>query len=313
MSSLKNVSEALKNADNIMVISHTSPDGDTLGSATALIRALQSMGKNVKFACDDTVGNKFMFLFDGVKEMDFTPEFFVSVDIASPQLMGKNADLSMDIVIDHHRKNTLDGKIKYVDESAASATVVVYELLKEMEVEIDKHIANSLFTGLSTDTGCFKFSNADARVHTIAADLINIGADSAEINRKMFDEKTKAGFRAERKIVSELEFFADDELVAAYIPRSIFDLGITESDLEGIPSIVRGIEGVKIAVTLKEKEDGMWKASVRSIDPYNACEVCETFGGGGHLRAGGCALTKDFEQSKNMLIEACKKEIEKHK
>ncbi len=311
MVTIKDICSELKQKDKFLVISHASPDGDTLGSATALIRALRDMGKKADFSCDDVIDDKYAYLFEGLDNIGFAPEYYVSVDVASPQLLGKNSEYEMDMVIDHHAINSLQGKIKFVDSTAATNTLIIFEIIKELGVKVCNKIADSLFTGLTTDTGCFKYSNTDPRTHRAAADLIEAGANAYSINKVMFDNKTKSGLKAEQYVFSNLEFHLDDKVVIAYMPQSLFtETGATEADLEGIPSMVRGIEGVRLAVTLKEKDTGLWKASVRGVAPYNAGKLCENLGGGGHPGAGGCALTTSLEESRARLLVECKKAIE---
>lgn len=311
MSSLIEIAQVLHSIDNILVVSHASPDGDTVGSATALIRALRSVGKKANFACGDTVPSHFNFLFEGLENQDFEAEKIVTVDVASPNLLGTLKGINVDVVIDHHSMSSVEAEHRYCDSTAGANALIIFELLKEMNIEICPKMADSLFTGITTDTGCFKFSNAGERVHKAAAELISFGANFAEINRLMFDSKTRAALKAEQEIFGNMEFFLDDKVVVAYVPRDLLDrTGAKESDLEAIPSLVRGIEGVAISITLKEKEDGLWKASVRAVAPYNAAEICAVFGGGGHVGAGGCALSKDFESSRAKLLEACKKHVE---
>ncbi|MFI3325063.1 MAG: DHH family phosphoesterase [Clostridia bacterium] len=311
MSTLKEIAVALKNTDNFLVISHASPDGDTVGSATALIRALRSIGKKANFACSDTVSKNFDYLFEDLENEDFEIQNYITVDVASPQLLGNLKDTKVNIAIDHHSVSTVEADLRFCDSTAGANALIIYELLNEMNITISDKIANSLFTGISTDTGCFKFSNAGERIHLAAAKLITCGANFADINRRMFDSKTKAALKAEQEIFSNMEFCLDDKVVVASVPRDLLSrTGATENDLEAIPSLVRGIEGVVLSITLKEKEDGLWKASVRAVAPYNAAEICIQFGGGGHIGAAGCALTKDYQKSKSMLVKACKEHLE---
>ena len=159
---LQQAADVLQKADEVLVLSHKSPDGDTLGSASALCTALQRMGKHVRFACSDPVVPKYENLFAELKTEEFEPNFIVAVDIADTQLLGKETEQykdSIDLAIDHHMSHKEYAKMSYVDSTAASTTQVIYELFCMMGVTIDKQIANCLYTGLCTDTGCFRYSN----------------------------------------------------------------------------------------------------------------------------------------------------------
>lgn len=305
MNTLKEIVEVITGMDNIMIVSHASPDGDTLGSAVSLLRVLKSMGKKVKFACGDVIPRGFNFLFEGIENEDFEEENIITVDIASPQLLGTLSDIKVDLVIDHHTSSSIDAKYRYVDATAAANVLNMYDIYKEMNVEITKEIADALFLGLTTDTGCFKFSNAGARVHIAAAELINLGADHTFINKLMFDSKSKAALRVEQNVYSNMKFFYDDKIVVAYIPMDLIEkTGADENDMDAIPSLVRGIEGVSISITLKQRATGMWKVSVRAVAPYNAAKICQKFDGGGHAGAAGCTFSNDLNETETKLISA---------
>lgn len=306
MNSMNEIAEELLKADNFLVLSHMSPDGDTLGSSTALIRALRKLGKKANFACSDEVPEKFSFLFKDLENENFEVKTIVTVDVANPQLLGSLQDkFEIDIVIDHHSTNNVEANFRYVDGKSASNTMIIYDIIKLLNVEICKKIADSLYTGLSTDTGCFKFSNAGSQSHRIAAELIDLGADFKEINRVMFDIKTRGCMLVESEVMSTMEFCEDNKILCAVIPFALLKkTGAKSEDLESIPSLIRSIEGVVIGITLKEKEDGTWKGSVRAVHPADAGLICQAVGGGGHRGAGGCLLTKNLEESKSMLIKS---------
>jgi len=317
--------ELLKSWDNILVISHASPDGDTLGSATALIRGLEKIGKTCAFVCSDPVPEKFAYLFEKLSiSKDFTmpkfaPDKIVTVDVADAKLMGKFREIygdKVDLAIDHHATNTGFADKTWVKAESSAACEMIYELLVEMEIEIDKITADCLFTGISTDTGCFKHRNTTAKTHEIAAALMEMGADSFKINTSMFDTKTREQVLTEQKVMNSLEFFCDGRVAVVEIPQSLIkETGVLESDLEAIPSMTRQIEGVLIGITLKEKNESEVKASLRTGDLADSSEICGKFGGGGHQGAAGCAFyNMSLSETKHALIEECErylKEIDK--
>lgn len=311
MKTVFETAQTLLSWDYILVVSHASPDGDTLGAATALIRGLRSLGKKADFACADDIDKKYRYLFDGIDNINFIPERVVTVDVADSNLLGSlDGKYEIDFAIDHHALRVSGAGSCWVDAKAAATCQMIYKLLLEMKVKITKEIANCLYTGISTDTGCFKYSNATSDSYRVAAQLIDAGARSGHINRIMFDTKTRACIEVERRVFASMEFLFDDKIVCATIPRALLlETGAKESDLDGIPSMVRGIEGVFVGITLKEKEDGIWKASVRAINPVNAAEICRELGGGGHKGAGGCTLGTDLQAGKKKLIDACEKAL----
>lgn len=286
--------EKLLGWNKILVLSHASPDGDTLGSATALIRGLSFLGKQASFACADPIPTRLQYLFEDLPLYEGEMEHVVAVDVADPQLLGglreEYAD-RVDLVIDHHGSRKEYGKSQWVEEDSAAACELVYLLLKEMEIPLTPEMATALYTGLSTDTGCFRYRNVTPRTMSIAAEVMAAKARAGDVNQWMFETKTLGQMAAERLVMERMEFFCDGRCAMIAIPRSVYEkTGATEGDLEGAASLPRQIEGVVIGVTLKEKEDGAWKASVRTNPPADASVICGKFGGGGHVGAGGCAL-----------------------
>ena len=305
---LQQAADVLQKADEVLVLSHKSPDGDTLGSASALCTVLQRMGKHVRFACSDPVVPKYENLFAELKAEDFEPKFIVAVDIADTQLLGKETEQykdRIDLAIDHHMSHKEYAKMSYVDSTAASTTQVIYELFCMMGVTIDKQIANCLYTGLCTDTGCFRYSNTSAITLRIAASLMDAGADAAEINRIMFDTKSRARLNVERLAMESITFYENGRFDIMEITEEMMkQSGATEGDIEGLAALPRQVEGVLIAATLREKKEGGYKISVRATPPHDASAICAQFGGGGHKGAAGCVIEDEKENVKKRLAEA---------
>lgn len=315
MSTVIKASELLLSFEKVLVISHASPDGDTLGSATALIKGLNFLGKKTAFLCADAIGKKFSYLF---KDLNLTePDesyHVVTVDIADPKLMGKLCDEYKDKVelsIDHHATHVPFGKHEWVNPHAASNCEMIFELLSEMNVLMDKSTATKLYTGVATDTGCFKFMNTTADTHIVAANLIALGADFGFVNKLMFETKSRACLETEQKVLSDMNFYADGKIAAVEIPLALLkETGAEESEVESITAIPRTVEGVLLGITLKEKEGQeagktVWKASVRAGEPCDASVICKKFGGGGHKGAAGCTLGENLEAKREELIKVC--------
>ena len=193
----------LRSWDKILVMSHASPDGDTLGSASALLRGLASLGKEVAFFCADPVPEKFAFLFESLALGTFEPEHVMAVDVADKKLLGKNAPpeylARAELAIDHHGTHVPFARERWVEPEAAATTEMIWALLGQLGVELAPAVADCLYTGLATDTGCFRYQNVTPRTLRIAADLLERGARAAEINRAKFESKSKAQVEAERR------------------------------------------------------------------------------------------------------------------
>lgn len=296
----------LERSDKFVILTHASPDGDTLGSAYALADALCALNKRVFVVCPDKIPEKFGYL---IKEYEaFEPETVVAVDIADEKLLGSLYDRYSGraaLCIDHHGSNTKYAEMLYLESDAAAACECIYNVINELGVEITPYMASCLYTGIATDTGCFKFSNTTPRSHRYAAELIEKGADYGEINRVMFEVKSRGRIAMERKVLENIEFYYGGRCAVITVTRDMIkETGCPLGDLDGVTAMSRQIEGVQIGVTIKEKPDGKYKVSLRTFEPYNAADICAVFGGGGHIRAAGCEFSCDIESAKRQLLSA---------
>ena len=300
----------LRQWDQILVMSHASPDGDTLGSASALLRGLVSLGKQVRFFCADPVPEKFQYLFAGIPLGDFAPDHVMTVDVADKALLGKAPQelvARVELAIDHHGTHVPFAPQRWVEADSAATVELIYALLGELGVELDRAMADCLYTGLATDTGCFRYRNVTPRTHRIAADLLELGAQSGDINQRMFESKSRGQVEAERIAMDSLAFSSQGLVAILEVPYSLFArTGVEENDLDGIASLPREIQGVVLGVTLKEKADGKVKVSVRANPPADASQLCSRLGGGGHQGAAGCSLGHvTLEQARQTMEQAC--------
>ena len=295
-------------------MTHRSPDGDTIGSGYALAMALRKLGKNVKVDCTDPFPEKYSYFTDKLEKLEFDEEFVVSVDVADTKLLGeKLSDYAdkIDLCIDHHGSNTKFAKEYYVESSAAAAAQVIAKLIKFMNVEFDKDIANAIYTGITTDTGCFRYTNVTAETHRIAADMIDCGAESGMINRLMFETKSRSRLEIERRVMDSMQFYLDGKCAIAYATIDMMkESGAVDSDMEGVASLPRQIEGVMAGITLREKNNGKFKISVRTTDELDASAICANFGGGGHKAAAGCMITGTLNEAIEQVVAVVKQALE---
>ena len=310
------VAELLKAQDSILILTHRNPDGDTLGSGFALLHGLLALGKTVRLQCEDEIHKKYAYMRPKTELPAFEPKYVVAVDIADEKLLGPTlfAEYSgeIDLCIDHHMSNTLYADALYLRECAATCELV-YEVLCALGVEITKQMASCLYTGLSTDTGCFCYSNVTPETHEIAAQMLRCGADFDNINRIMFETKTWTYLKLEELVLNSLETYFDGRCALITITQKMFQQsGSNESECDGIASLPRKIEGVLVGVTLRERKDGSYKVSLRTYAPIDASYLCSKMGGGGHARAAGCDLEgKDLADGKQKLLEIIRTELEK--
>ena len=211
---LRETAELLQQSDNILLLCHAHPDGDTLGSATALARALTAMGKRVKVDCGDPIPKDFSFMFEGLAAEEFEPQLIAAIDVADIKLLGRENEGRyggrIDLCIDHHGSNMLYADKVCLEADSASTAEMIYLLLRIMNAEITPVIASCLFTGVSTDTGCFRFSNTSVRTFEIAAELAKLGADTYNIIQVFFETKTKTFAALERLALDTMRLYFSD-------------------------------------------------------------------------------------------------------
>lgn len=213
--------------DNIRIIAHRSPDGDTLGSCFALCEVLKSQGKTAEVVCSDKVAEKLTILTDGKGELlpTFTPDCIVTVDVATADLMGKaycDEAANVDYAIDHHYTNTHFAKNLILDGDSSSAGEFLYYLLEQAEIEITEKAAMLLYAAIASDTGCFKFANTMPETHEAAAKLLRYGIDIEKINKILFDEATIDYIRFECEVINNMKVF-DNSIVFLPITQEIMD------------------------------------------------------------------------------------------
>ena len=209
----------------------------------------------------------------------------------------------IDLCLDHHVTNDMEATYKYVDSESAAAGEIVLKLIDALGVEIDKHIANCLYTAIATDTGCFKYSNTTGDTLRAAARLLDLGCDSQMINYTFFELTTRKRVELEKYIYDTMEFCCGGKCAVIYITCDIVNkLQLTDDDMGGIESIPRRIEGVRLGLTIKEKAENLCKISARTNGDVSANEFCKNFGGGGHAAAAGCAINENIQKVREMII-----------
>lgn len=312
---VKATAQLLSSRNDILILTHANPDGDTLGSGFALMRALLSLGKRVRLENNDTIPAKYDFLSAGLEVQDFEPQLIMSVDVADPKLFGTQVQEKygdrVELCIDHHGSNKLYAEKTLLVAEASSNAEVVYEVIKELGVEITSSIADGIYTGVSTDTGGFRYGNTTPESLNVAAEMMKAGADYKKINIVMFETKSASYFELERLGLEGLTFHYDGKVALMSLTQEMFNKsGHSSQECDALCAIPRQIEGVKVGATIKEKEDGRYKISVRTNEPYDASEICVALGGGGHKGAAGCELKTCLEDVKIALLVQIRKALE---
>ncbi len=312
MLTLQQTAQELLSFEDVLILCHRNPDGDTLGSGYALCRAYLEHGVRARVFCSDEVPEKFHYLSDGIPQTEFTPRHILSVDVADPGLLGEKtlnlvASLHpVELSIDHHPTHRQFADEIYVEANSASCCEIIRVLLEEMGWEVTPSIASCLYTGIATDTGCFKFSNTSPRTHRIAAEMIEKGADYIPINKVMFDTLTFPELALERLALEKMWMSEDGSIAVMTITTDMLHkTSVSESELDRITSFTRKIKGVEIGITIKQRGPEDFKVSVRTGESRSAADICAVFGGGGHARAAGCQFNEaDPVHIREQLLQA---------
>lgn len=327
--SLCEIAEKLENAKNLLIIAHTGPDGDCVGSAAALAYIAEALGANPKCVTPDIMADRLSFLMPERFRTEYAVGFedgfdtVCSVDVASTSQLG-----SLDIIapkihfmIDHHGMGE-PYTANYVDPKASAAGEIiysVYRLLRENgKIPSLPEACRCIYAAIVSDTGSFKFSNVTPETHIIASELVREintaedgGMTTEEVCRTLFGRRTMRDLKAQALAIRNLRVFADGELGAVLLPKSdVVAEGLDETDLGASVEVPRSLEGVKIAISVRQKSDDetVFKVSSRSNCDADVSMICAGFGGGGHPKAAGCTIHADSpENALEIAVEAFSK------
>ncbi|MEG1255181.1 bifunctional oligoribonuclease/PAP phosphatase NrnA [Clostridium sp.] len=315
----KDILDIIKKSNNIGITFHQSPDGDSLGSATALLQGLRALNKNAYIISKECLPNTFSYLpcsdeitglIEDVKE---GTELVIVLDCGDFKRI--NANLNLDnkrytlINIDHHMSNEKYGDLNYVDSQSAAVGEIIFDLLGFLKVEITKSIGVSIYTSLLTDTSSFRHSNTTSKTHEIAGEVIKTGVNFNQIQRNIFDNKDFDKVKFFGRIIDTISLQVKDKVVFMEITEEM----LKRSNLESIDSaevIHFGtmINGAEVVALFKESKGGI-KTSLRSKEIVDVSKIAETFNGGGHIRAAGFFYEGNMSSIKTKLIKILEKEL----
>lgn len=308
MLTVHEAAERLRTFDNVLILTHLRPDGDTVGSAAALCAGLRALGKAAYLLPNPELTDTLAPYFRPyAAPADFQPERVVSTDIAAAALFPENAKPyadRVDLAIDHHPSFEGFGRENLVRPSAAATGEIIYDLLAELG-PITAEMALPLYVAVSTDCGCFAYNNTTAYTHAVAAALLRTGIDFQTVNKAFFRTKSRKRLALEAAMLSEIEYHDHDRVAVLAVPMSLIArVQATETDAEDLSALGGQIEGVDCAVTMRELRPDVWKFSLRTGPRVNATTVCALLGGGGHAAAAGCTVEAPFQEAKGRMLEA---------
>ena len=298
----------LRQMNNVLLLTHVRPDGDTIGSAAALCQALRDMGKTAYLLYNPEITDTYAPYAEPYWASEgFVPEHIVSADIAALNLLPDNAAAyasRVELTIDHHGSQEFFAAETCLDADAAACGEIIYRVIRELTA-VTPAIALLLYVAISTDTGCFVYANTTADTHRIAAELLETGIDVGPVNKVLFRTKSKTRLAMEARMVADMELYDGDRVVVMSIPLSLRqELHATEADIEELSSLAALVEGTDCGITLRELKPGRVKLSLRTGPRVDARAVCQRLGGGGHTAAAGATVDGTLEDAKALILKA---------
>ena len=305
--------EFLSAHDRYLILTHVRPDGDTVGCAAALCRALRTLGKTAHVLPNPEITPLFSPYLEGLlAPEDLLPDTVVSVDMAARSLFPDNALPYLprvDLAIDHHPSQEFFARETWVEADKAACGELLYELAVELG-GLNEKVATLLYVAVSTDTGCFVYSNVTANTHRVAEKLIAAGADFRRLNKKHFRTKSLARMRLEGLILQNMTLYQNGSVAVAPISLDMMaQVQATDDDAEDIAAFIGQVEGVRHSATIRELRPGECKISLRTAADLNASAVCARLGGGGHRAAAGCTVYGSVTEAEQAIVEAMDAQI----
>lgn len=299
---LQGVIDACRAADSFLITSHTTPDGDAIGSTLAMRGLLQALGKtDITCANHDAVPRMYTWVPGAdrlVRANKVRPAYdlFIVMDVAQKERLGDigkciGADQKV-LIVDHHPEDNPFGALNFVDIRYAACAQIVIDLFDTAGLPIPLDAATAAYVGLTTDTGSFRFSNTDARAHRHAAKLLEAGVDAADIAARVFDVMSAAKVELLRRVLDRIERSADGKVAWTQLTAAdLVEARADAEDVEGLVNFARNLEGVQAGVLFRELKPGRVKVSVRARSPLHAGQLLKPFGGGGHPGAAGAVMS----------------------
>ena len=300
--------EFLRTHDHYLILNHRRPDGDAVGSAAALCRGLRAMGKEAWVWKNPQTSQRLSVYLTGL-ETEAVPDqaTIVSVDMATENLLPMNGAEFIGktvLSIDHHMSNEGYAAMTNVQPACAACGELLLDILSQLG-PVDQTMAEALYLAISTDTGCFQYSNVTGNTLRAAAALKDLGADTFPINKIMFGTKTIARLRLESALTESIEFYAGGKVGLCVMTNAMLDaIGASADDTDDISGFARNIEGVEIGVMIQELREGGAKISLRNDEAHNASDICGQLGGGGHKAAAGATVPGGVSEAKERILEA---------
>ena len=311
----------IKDARHILIVSHAEPDGDSVGSLLALGLALTKIGKSITLLNPSPIPAVYRFLpgADRIVQQIIKAEKFDLVIVLDCGDIDRVGDAAVDVSkipmlinIDHHVSNTGFGQAQFVDTTACATAEIIYRLINVLNIPCDKDIATSIYTGILTDTGSFRFSNTNRASFVISSAMIDAGVEPHRVAQHVFGTYSLGRMKLLNMALNSIEISENGKLSMMTITRSMLNTtGTNSEDLDGMINYARRIEDVKVAALIHEIKNGGGKfinmnryhVSLRSDSSVDVAKIASKFGGGGHTSAAGFQIESTLVALKTKIID----------
>jgi len=314
----------LKNSTHVLVASHAKPDGDAIGSLIAMGLSLDALNKKTTLYNESPIPAVYRFLPSVnriVRHINSAGyDIAVMLDCGDLERIGNAVSavrqIPVIVNIDHHITNTRFGHFQLIDTSACATAEIIYRLIKQMDVPIDKAIATSIYTGILTDTGSLRFSNTNRAAFAICQEMVELGVDPYSIAKHVYGTYSLGRIKLLNLALDSIEISSNGKLSIMTLTQDMFDETSTQpEDVDGLINYAKRIEDVKVAALIQEQQNGKGKSkdfnkfhvSLRSDGSVDVAVIASSFGGGGHSSAAGFSIESTLSNIKSQIINLAEK------
>ncbi len=311
------IAEMIRSNDRFLIVSHQRPDGDCIGSTMGLLLGLRALGKTVAAYNSTGLTEKWSFVpcWQEIRTSmpEWTPNVTIFVDCGSAARVrdGFRAP-GISINIDHHITNDCFGDFNLIEVEACAVGEQIYNLLKELGVEVDSDIASSIYLSIMSDTGSFRYSNTSARAFHIAGEMVSAGANPGETCQRVYESKSKGEMALIAQVLNRLNYEEEETFVWSELLQADYQAnGGPESEPEGLVSDIRAVNGVEVSCLMHELPNGEGiRAGWRGKGNVDCTAIAEACGGGGHFNAAGAMIRGvTYEEGKRKVLETSRRVV----
>ncbi len=318
--------EQIKKANKILVNCHRSPDSDSVGSALALSKIVEAMGKDVLVVCPNDIPEDLRFLSgaEKIKRIDYANydfskyDLFLAIDSSDYSMVSGSKDSKRPsipfVVMDHHISNDGFGDINLVDVNVTSTSELLFKIFTDWGVTINKDVANCLLTGIIGDTGCFQYQNVGKATFETASSLMELGANKDEIIQNIYRNISFSEVKVWGKIIEIMQIDLQHRFVWSAIPITVYGqfAGIESAKEDAANLFFPIVKDTDFGIIMEEREDGALSVSLRSRSGFDVAKIANEFGGGGHKAAAGARIEGlSFDDAVEKVLIAARKYAKK--